>query len=186
MFELVDDFVVAGERLVLRSLTLSDVGPRYVDWLNDPEVNMFLETRHSIQTIESVEEYVVNCQTVKGEYLLAVCRRKDGVHIGNLKLGAPVNYRHKTGVISLFIGEKKHWGCGYGSEAIDLALRFGFNVLDLNKITAGCYASNVGSRKAFEKNGFRVEGIQRQQYMGVDGPEDGILLGLLRTEWDGA
>jgi len=34
---------LVSKRLVLRQLTLEDVSEKYVGWLNDPDVNRFLE-----------------------------------------------------------------------------------------------------------------------------------------------
>ena len=34
--------VINPSEVVLRSLVVDDVGERYVDWLNDPEINKYL------------------------------------------------------------------------------------------------------------------------------------------------
>lgn len=38
-----------------------------------------------------------------------------------------------------------------------------FRELDLQKLNAGVYAGNIGSRRAFEKCGFELEGTLRQE-----------------------
>jgi len=49
--------------------------------------------------------------------------------------------------------------------------------LGLRRLTAGCYASNVGSQKAFLKAGFHVE-CQRKNHFLMNGkPEDLVLMG---------
>ena len=78
-------------------------------------------------------------------------------HIGNIKLG-PIHWLHRRADLSLFIGERKYWGQGYASEAIALVRDWAFRELDLQKLNAGIYSGNHGSRRAFEKCGFELEG----------------------------
>lgn len=175
---------LVGERVLLRPLGAEDVTERYVGWLNDPEVNRFLETRHARQTLESVAAFVAQISTSADNWLFAICRLDDGAHVGNIKLG-PKKAHHSLADISLFIGERDAQGRGFGREAIALAARFAFDSLGLRKLSAGCYAENRSSLGAFNRVGFRQEGLRRKHYL-LDGrPSDIIELGLCADEWDG-
>jgi RimJ/RimL family protein N-acetyltransferase len=44
-------------------------------------------------------------------------------------------------------------------------------------VTAGCYASNLGSKRAFEKAGYTIEGIRPRQLLLNGQPEDLVLMG---------
>ncbi|MBY0431841.1 MAG: GNAT family N-acetyltransferase [Rhodospirillales bacterium] len=77
----------------------------------------------------------------------------DGRHVGNIKLG-PINRHHRRGDIGLLIGERDQWGRGLAAEAIAAMTAYAFAELGLNKVVAGCYAANEGSRRAFLKAGF--------------------------------
>ncbi len=46
-----------GPRLHLRPVLRSDLNQNYVDWLNDPFINQFLETRFHIHDHKSIYEY---------------------------------------------------------------------------------------------------------------------------------
>lgn len=175
--------ILNGEKITLRPVTEADVGPRYVAWLNDPEVSQYLETRFSDQNLESVRAFVLSKIGSEREHLFAICL-KDGRHIGNIKLG-PVNPHHKNGDVSLFIGEKDCWGKGYAAEAIGLITRWGFRERGLEKLNAGCYEANEGSAKAFEKNGYKREGFLADN-VESGGKRTGVtLLGLSRKDFRG-
>lgn len=59
--------------------------------------------------------------------------------------------------VDLLIGEKKMWGKGIGTEIIGMLTKFGFEELKADMIF-GCDIAgyNIGSRKAFERNGYRL------------------------------
>ena len=147
---------VEGQRLYLREVNLSDVNENYWKWLNDPEVNQYLETRYIPQSLENIKSYVESMDGNPDEVFWAMCLKENDQHIGNIKLG-PLNWYHRRADISLFIGEKEQWGKGLASEVISMVTNFAFNSLGLNKVSAGCYDVNIGSAKAFQKAGFEIE-----------------------------
>ncbi len=174
--------LLIGPRIYLREVRPSDVNERYYGWLNDPEVNRYLETRFIPQSLKSIGDYVTHMDGKQDEPFFAICTLNGDEHIGNIKLG-PINWRHRYADIALLIGEKRCWGKGYATEAIGLITKFGFEVLNLNKLKAGCYAQNEGSARAFEKCGWSREGLQKEQYF-IDGrPTDAILLGMTASEY---
>lgn len=169
-------------RLYLRKLTVDDVTRRYADWLNDPDVNRFLETRHSVQSIESCRRFVEEANQDPNSHLFGIFLAENNVHIGNAKIGF-VDQRYKTGQMSLFIGEKTCWGKGYAQEVIKLLTKIGFYDLGLERIEAGCYEKNMASLRAFLMVGYTVEGFFRKKYIS-DGERCGAFwLGLLKSEY---
>ena len=109
----------------------------------------------------------------------------DPRHIGNIKLG-PIRCHHRSADISLFIGDKSCWGKGFGAESISLLRDWAFRELDLQKLNAGIYEGNVGSRRAFEKCGFQLESTFRQEVVSEGQRIDLWRLGLPRSQWSPA
>ncbi len=157
-------YVIQGERIGLRYITLDDVTPEYVSWLNDKTVNQFLEIRFEEHTLESVNQFVRQMRNTPGEYLMAICLLDGDRHIGNIKIGS-VNTRHRFGVLSLFIGNRQYWGQGIGAEAIGLMTSFAFTTLGLHKINSKAYFGNLSSIYAFRKCGYAIEGVEQEQYL---------------------
>ena len=125
---------INGDRIYLRKVELNDVNQVYVSWLNDPEVNKYLETRFDVQTMESVHNYVEKMAVNKDELFFAICLIENDKHIGNIKLG-PINSEHKFAEISLLIGDKNEWGKGIATEAIYTLTNYSFDILKLHKLT---------------------------------------------------
>lgn len=173
--------MLEGPRIVLRPVNLEDVNPRYCDWLNDPEVNRYLETRSQIQTLDTVAAYVRRITSDPEQFFWAICVKESGAHIGNIKIG-PVSAQHRRAAVSLFIGEKTLWGRGYAAEAVAFASDFAFKVLRLNRLHAGAYADNTPSIRIFENCGYRREGTLRQHALADGRYTDVIQLGRLAAD----
>lgn len=168
--------VAEGGRIYLRPVSLADAGPRYLGWINDPEVNRYLESRFETATLSGLRAFISSMRADPATHFLAIVLKAGNRHIGNIKLG-PVNRVHGFAEIGILLGEKDCWGKGYATEAISLLCGFAFGSLGLHKLTAGAYAANRGSVRAFLKAGFSREGRKRDQYRCGDGYQDLVLLG---------
>jgi len=169
-------------RLRLRALEPSDLNATYLGWLNDPEVNRYLETRFLPQTMEALHNYWQAHRDDPASPWFAICLAADARHIGNIKLG-PIHWQHRRADLSLFIGDRRCWGQGFASEAIARVRDWAFAELDLHKLSAGIYAGNLGSRRAFEKCGFELEGTLRHEVVCSGERLDIWRLGLPRILW---
>ncbi len=100
-----------------------------------------------------------------------------------------------TGLIALKIGHKKFknaevwyklhrdfWGKGFGTEALNAILTFGFEELKLHRIEAGCAVDNIGSIKVLEKVGMTKEGRKRQVLPLKSGWSDNFEYAILDTD----
>ena len=179
---MITDKILTGDKIILRQIEMRDCTERYVSWLNDREVNRFLETKWTKQDIESITGFVKGQIENDHSFLFAIVYKENGMHIGNIKLG-PVHSHYSHADISYFIGEKEYWHRGIATEAIRLICDFGFNYLKLHRIEAGAYECAVGSWKALEKCGFKREGVFREQVYYNDRYIDVYRYGMLCNEY---
>ncbi|MFH2101711.1 MAG: GNAT family protein [Candidatus Micrarchaeota archaeon] len=174
--------IVEGERLYLQYLKPDMVTDKYVDWMNDKEINQYLEARFGCPyTLESVKGFVKEQYENPNCHFFAMMLKDGDVHIGNIKAG-PINTKHNFAEVGIVIGDKSQWGKGFASEAISLITDFAFSKLGLHRLDAGCYSQNKGSEKAFLKAGYKHEGVYRKKFLSDGEYVDDILLGKLRDE----
>ena len=84
-----------------------------------------------------------------------------------------------TGIL---IGEEDYWAREYATDAIGLVVDYAFRKLNLHRPTAGVYAINQASVRAFLKAGFTEEG-RRKSHTYCDGQYvDTVLVGTVRIE----
>lgn len=84
--------------------------------------------------------------------------------------------------IGIWLG-KQFQGKGYGTEALRLAVEYGFGKMGLRKLEALVFTGNVASRRVFEKNGFRLEGTIRRGALKRGVYRDEWMFGLLDEEY---
>ena len=94
---------ILGKNIYLRSLSIKDITLTYLSWLQDKDINYYLETRHEEQTISKIKKFVRSCNHSNDIYLFGIFT-KTNIQIGNIKLG-PIKARHSLAAISLFIGK---------------------------------------------------------------------------------
>jgi ribosomal-protein-alanine N-acetyltransferase len=174
-----DEFDTGAVRL--RLVRLSDCTPEYVAWLADPVVNQYLETRWSSHDLSAVRDFVSAMRARADSYLFAIIDRSTNAHVGNIKVG-PINAHHGYADVSYFIGVRSAWGRGLATDAIRGASRLAFERLGLARVQAGVYENNIGSIRALEKAGYRLEGRFRRQLQSAAGRQDHLWYGLLPDE----
>lgn len=167
---IIDRDIVIGH-ITLRSLNAQEQHPDYVAWLNDPEINRFLETRGN-KTQKDVEDFIIASNQSLSVILLGIFVQKK--HIGNIK--ADIVPQHKTAGIGLLIGDKNFHGQGIGSEVIRALGDALFSEYGIYKINAGIYESNVSSVRAFEKAGYKTEYIKKQHVINADGGREDVIM----------
>lgn len=91
----------------------------------------------------------------------------------------------ENGVATLFIGigSKEQRGRGYGKEALNLLLRYGFEDMNLHRIQLNVLEFNISAIKIYEGAGFKMEGTFREFVLRNDKRYDLLLYGLLKSEW---
>ena len=167
-----------SDKIFLSSLRPEHVTQAYVAWMNDPQVVQFTESRFTSHSMESIREFVQDCARDPDVILFGIFDCATESHIGNIKLG-PINRRHLLGDIGIIVGRKDFWGKGIATEAISLLRDYAFSEIGLHKLTAGCYSTNLGSGKAFEKAGFQLEARRPNHFRDENGWVDVLEFGCL-------
>jgi RimJ/RimL family protein N-acetyltransferase len=176
--------VLQTKRLVLRDITPADITPAYVAWLNNPEVNRYLEVRFQAQTPESVRDYVLaRLADIRGSAHFGVYDQEGTRLVGTATL--PVIRRaHGSAEVSFVIGHPEAGGRGYATEAVHALCWYAFRMDGLAKLWGGYYDGHEGSHKVFAKNGFRIEGRIVKELVDWRGERvDHVIEGLLAEDY---
>ncbi|MEO8171646.1 MAG: GNAT family protein [Sediminibacterium sp.] len=150
--------VLHTERLILKPINLSYCTQQYVDWMNDPDVNTYLDSGGNY-TIDELKKYL---SPLEEHPILfwAITLKESGKHIGNVKID-PIKTKSGLGEYGILMGDKNEWNKGYAQEASQAAIDYCFNELHLRKITLGVVEDNVPAVNLYYKMGFVQEGLYK-------------------------
>ena len=148
----------------------------YLTWLKNKLVtkNLYRPELLSSFSEKSIYKYVKNLELSKNDFFFSIFLNKE--MIGTVKVGH-VDWHSKTGDIGIMIGEKKYWGKGYATVTIKKIVKFCKKDLKLRKIVAGTPSNNIGMKKVFLQNGFKIEGVRKKHLLILNRYYDHILFG---------
>jgi len=173
--------VIEGRLVRLRAVEFSDAANAH-RWINDREVKRYLMARYPY-SLASEEEWAANAAKPNdyGEVRFAI-ETKDGVHIGlcGLHRGRP---EERTADLGIMIGDRDYHERGYGTDAVLTVLGFGFEQMNLHRVSLGVFEFNERARAVYRKAGFTDEGRERDAYFQDGRYWDILRMSILEHEW---
>ena len=154
------EFVLKGEKVLLRSFTASDINEAYIGWLNDTDVVRYSNQRFLRHDQDSCLRYLASFEGTDNLFI-SVRRLPDDSPVGTLT--AYMSSHHGTVDVGILIGDKSVWGMGYGQDAWNTLTNWLLERDDIRKLTAGTLACNYGMIKLMERSGMHHEATRREQ-----------------------
>lgn len=171
---------LVGENVYLRPLDREDA-ESIVPWLNDHEVTRTL-LWYRPANLASEEQFLDNLYgPEKADLLLGITLREGDRLIGVVGLHR-LDSRARHANLGIMIGEKSEWGKGRGTEATRLIVRHAFEGLNLNRVWLEVHADHEHAIHAYERAGFKREGVLRQHAFREGRYVDEVVMGVLREE----
>ncbi len=175
--------MITGERVRLRAMSRSDL-PQFVVWLNDPEVIRYtsLYAPFSLEHEEQWFQKTLALSVDEQPLVIEVKIEDRWEAVGNVGF-MNFDQRARSAEIGILIGEKDYWNKGYGTEAMQLMVGYGFGALNLNRIHLRVYEINPRGVRCYEKVGFQHEGRLRQAYYLEGQYIDILVMSILKKDW---
>jgi len=178
--------MILGENIRFRAIEREDL-PYFVRWLNDPEVRQGLTMRYPLSLAEEEEWFASMINRPPEDRPMAIeiqpNPKKDAWEfVGNCGF-ISTDWESRAAEFGIHIGEKKYWDQGYGTKAVQLLLKHGFDSLNLHRIYLRVFESNQRAIHSYQKAGFTLEGKMREAHY-MDGKYiDVLLMSILQPEW---
>ena len=115
-------------------------------------------------------------------YFFAIRALTDDRLIGEIGLDV-VDWSGRDAFVGLGIGETEYWGKGYGTDVMNILLRFAFAEVNLRRVTLTVFEYNPRAIRAYEKAGFCHEGRLRKVLNREGRRWDVHYMGILREDW---
>lgn len=152
-----------GDKVLLRAYKKDDI-ELATNFINDKEIKKFLVTDIPFPMTYWEEENWVKSQNSNnnGEYNFAIEDIESKKYIGGCGINK-INWLSRVATVGIMIGDKDYWGKGFGTDAMKVLIDFIFNHMNINKIRLGVFSFNKRAIKSYEKCGFKVEGVLKNE-----------------------
>jgi RimJ/RimL family protein N-acetyltransferase len=170
--------MLASDKLIIRPIEEADL-KKIKLWKNDPEIKESLGGFSFGFSDKDILKWYKNAK--KEGYRWALVVKSNNKLIGFVGI-YNVNYVNRNAEFGILIGDKTAHGKGYATEAMRIIVDYCFNELNLNRIYLYVLANNVPAIKAYEKNGFCLEGKLRQHIYRAGKYIDNYVMGIIKDE----
>jgi ribosomal-protein-alanine N-acetyltransferase len=174
------------DRLVIRALRMDDTDFIFREW-GDSTVTHLMRDEEPLKTLEQAEEMLRPLQTpdlLPNTKWWGIEIKEEKRLIGTCGYSRWDKQHHRAEIG--YDMWPDYWGQGLMPEALRALIKYGFEVMELNRIEATTHTSNQRSQRVLAKLGFKREGLLRDYYCRDGKYNDQIQFSLLRGEWAGS
>ncbi len=172
---------IKGEKVSLAPVEHGDAALWY-RWLNDIEVALPLgDEVYNTITNDAMTE-CVESMVKGGDPVFTIVENGTERAIGRCLL-FNVDRVNRSAMAGIFIGEKDCWNMGYGGEAMELLLDYGFTLLNLNSVMLGAFAYNERAVSCYRRIGFKEIGRRREARIIGGRKYDVVMMDMLASEF---
>jgi RimJ/RimL family protein N-acetyltransferase len=177
--------LLAGKLVRLSAFDPGEMSKAFPRWFVNSEYQRLLNgsihpMQSSKETLKWMEEEVTESSTT--DYFFSIRTLAEDALIGELALEV-ITWSGRDAFVAIGIGETEYWSKGFGTDAMNLLLRFAFTEVNLKRVTLTVFEYNPRAIRSYEKAGFRHEGSKRQVLNREGKRWDELCMGILREEW---
>jgi RimJ/RimL family protein N-acetyltransferase len=144
--------ILKGEKVYLKPLSL-DYAKTLTKWVNDPEVIKF--TIIKPLTLKEEKKWIIKTMKSDKEFIFNIFLKENNELIGNTGYISQDD-KDKNFVLGLFMGEKKRWDKGYGTDAFKTLVNYLFKKRKAKKLILDVRVENKPAVRVYEKCGFKI------------------------------
>ena len=173
-----------GSLVRLAAISAEDMAKAFVRWDRDTEMRRLADSDPALLWSEKKLKEFFEKDLEKDPpraYRFAVRTLAEDRLI--VATGLVPNLTHGDAWFFIVLGDREYWSKGYGTDAAQLVLQYGFVELNLRRITLGLHSYNERALRSYEKAGFKMEGRMRGEGLRDGVRFDGLYMGILREEW---
>jgi RimJ/RimL family protein N-acetyltransferase len=176
-----------GKLVRLAAQEVQAMAEAYSKWSSDSEFWRLMDSG-SVRpfSVKTTKEWIEKNQEKEklDQFSFAIRTLEDDRLIGDIGLDG-IQWTHGDTFVGIGLGERDYWGKGYGTDAMQVILRFAFTELNLHRVSLNVFAYNPRAMKSYEKAGFKYEGRMRQMLHREGKYWDIVFMGITREEWEG-
>ncbi len=150
---------ITGENIKLKTLKLTEINQRYLNWFKDPNVKKYIS--YNPKNLSDLKKNTRQIIKEKNSFFFGIFYKSK--HIGNLKIHN-IDYQNFSASLGILIGEKNIRNKGFGKKTISLIKRW---LLEkkIYFIELGVHKSNKPAIKLYKSCKFKIIKTSRDFYI---------------------
>ena len=175
---------IEGERIELLPFNPENV-KIHAKWVNDPKTRLYAQNVFPVSHEDLKKRLEQTQERPKRDISFEIYHKELDKIVGFVEFHH-INYINHAANLSVVIGEKELWGKNLGAEAAKQMLKYGFDELNLVKVTAIALKPNKGACRMLEKIGMKLELVLKNQTYFDGAYVDELNFCIFREEWEEA
>jgi RimJ/RimL family protein N-acetyltransferase len=179
--------VLTGKLVRLSAYDPEEISRAFTRWIRNSEYGRLLNSSpYRMESAKAAAKWMEKEveELSPATYLFSIHMLEEDKLIGEAGLDV-VDWSGRDAFVALGIGETEYWSKGYGTDVMNILLRFAFTEINLRRVTLTVFEYNPRAIRSYEKVGFRHEGRLRQLLNREGRRWDELYMGILREEWLG-
>jgi RimJ/RimL family protein N-acetyltransferase len=131
---------------------------------------------------EAIGKYIERVGNDDSRVDMVIVLQETNELVGEVVLNG-IDHLNRNCNIRIGLYDDKHFGKGYGTEAMALMVRYGFEMLNLHRISLDVFDFNPRAINVYEKLGFKQEGVQRDTLFYEGKYHNSILMSILEDDY---
>ncbi len=175
--------MLEGKLIKLRAYDSNDNPQKILELINSQEV--LLNLRPTIPfpfTFTDEKTFIDSQSALKNEYNFAIETLENKEYIGGCGINN-LDFNNSVCTVGVFLG-KSFWNRGYGSDAMKTLIHFIFNQIPVNKIKLQVFSFNERAIRSYEKCGFKIEAVLKEELFRNGKYHDDIIMSIFRRDYN--
>jgi len=177
--------IYKGELVRLSAMTPDEASKAFARWGRDSEFRRLIDSNvSSMASQAAIQKWLEKelDEQSPNQHWFSIRKLDDDALLGDIDLFVS-NWSGREAFVGLGIGEREFWGKGYGTDVMNVILRYAFTEVNLKRVTLTVFEYNPRAIRSYEKAGFRHEGRVRKALHKEGARWDILFMGILREEW---
>jgi RimJ/RimL family protein N-acetyltransferase len=177
--------ILTSELVKLCAVDPDELSKAYAFWSRDSELLRLFDARSArLHSAKGIKEFIEKAleEDSPANHYFTIRALDDNRLLGDINLDV-INWGARDSFVGIGICNREDWGKGYGTDAMNIILRFAFTEINLRRVTLSVFEYNPRAIHSYEKAGFRHEGRVRGALLRDGKRWDIFYMGILYEEW---
>jgi len=174
-----------GDKIRFAAFDAEQDAPIFSKWTHDPEYMRLTEydPARPLAPFHVKKKFEEMEKEAHGDFYFFVLRLKEDDRAIGFAQIQWIEWNHGNAHFNMGIGSPEDRHKGYGSEALQMLLRYAFEEMNLYRLTCNTFEYNTGAQAFLTKHGFSCEVRRREAAYREGRYWDVLTYGILGEEW---